>query len=142
MVGESMNLGIIQAALAKALENAGFTAMEEYTDLDIREVGGCVAVWAVGKIGLEEAGGRMDVGLGAVRAEVGFKIRLIGRLGEFTDRAEFNECCYDAASQLSCMRQFGSVSLELGECTADMQQKRLARALDVVFRLYMKEIPR
>lgn len=141
MEQDGLGLGLINERLAKALETAGFTAVEQYTDLDIRSAEGCPAVWSVDSVKLEDAGLRMNAGgRAAVRAEVGYRILLMGSLGDFGDRGELNDRCYEVCAELAGMRYFGNISVELGEMRADMGQKRLVRELRAVFKLYMQEI--
>lgn len=141
MAGGSMAPELMGETLAEELEKSGFTAVEEYSDLESREVEGCLAVWSVDSVKLEDNGERIDAGTAVVGAEIGFKAVLMGSFGELGDRADFNRRCFDACSGLACARQFGKVSLKLGECRADMRQRRLVRELEVVFKVCMKEVP-
>ena len=139
MTVDSLDLEVIEKTLEETLKSSGFWAVEEYTDFESRKTEDCLAVWSVNGIGLEEAGRCVSIGTAVVRAEIGFKILLMGRCGRFDDRAEFNDRCFEVCSQLACERKLGRVSLELGECRADMHQKRLVRELRAVFKVYMKE---
>lgn len=126
-------------ALVDALEGSGFTAVEEYTDFESSTVSSSLAVWSIDSVRLEGAGESINDGRAAVRAEIVFKVMLMGHFGVFDDREEFNGHCFDACSRLACMRELGKVSVELGKCGADMRQKRLVRELEAVFKVYMKE---
>ena len=88
---DSLGFGDIKSALAEVLENAGFKAFEEYTDIVLGEVEGCTAVWALDGVKLTDSGRRIDSGDAAVTGEIVFKVKLMGKAEMFGDHIGFGK---------------------------------------------------
>lgn len=136
---DSLGLGEIKEALAEALENAGFRTMEEYTDIVLGDIEGCTAVWALDGVRLTDAGRRIDSGDAAVNGEIVFRVKLMGKADRFGDHISFDDRCFDACAGAVMIRDFGSVTVELGASGSDMQSMRLRREMRVIFNVCMKE---
>ena len=137
---DSLGLGDIKSALAVVLENAGFKAFEEYTDIVLGEVEGCTAVWALDGVKLTDSGRRIDSGDAAVTGEIVFKVKLMGKSEMFGDHIGFDDRCFDACAGAALIRDFGRVTVELGASASDMQHMRLTREMKVSFGVCLKEV--
>ncbi|SEL40253.1 hypothetical protein [Ruminococcus albus] len=140
MTADSLGLGEIKEALAEVLESAGFSAMEEYTDIVLGDVEGCTAVWALDSVRLVDAGKRIDSGDAAVSGEIVFRVKLMGKAGRFGDHNSFDDRCFEACAGAAMIRDFGAVTVELGASGRDMQSMRLVREMKVVFGVCMKQV--
>ena len=136
----SLDLDKIKAKLAEVLENAGFSAFEEYTDFDSRKAEGCIAVCSVKGVKIVQAGRRISTGERSFRGEIVFLVRLMGHYGSFDDYAEFDDRCFTACADLACVRDYGRCAVELGAAKSDIQQRRLVREAEAVFRVCMKQV--
>lgn len=136
---DSLGLTGIKSALNEVLENAGFTALEEYTDIVLADIEGCSAVWALEDIKLTDAGRRIDSGDAAVLGEIGFRVKLMGKTGMFGDHITFDDRCSEACAGAAMIRNYGSVSVTLGAVKNDTQIWRLVREMRVVFGVSMKQ---
>ena len=138
--GDELGLRLIKTELVRVLENAGFTAVEEYTDFDSRSADGCIAVWGLESVKLTEAGRRANTAYEAVSGELVFNVRLYGKLDSYGSREVFDGMCADACGRTSELRTYGIVSTELGALQRDAQQRRLLRKMKVGYRICLKRI--
>lgn len=136
---DSLDLNRLKAMVKTALEDAGFAAFEEYTDFESRGVESCLAVWAVSGLNIEQAGHRVINSSGAFRGEIGFQLKLMGHYGNFDDYDEFDDRCFTLCAALACLRSCGRCGVKLGAARSDMQQRRITRYAEVVFKVCMKE---
>ena len=137
---DSLGLYEIKSALAEVLENSGFKAFEEYTDIILGDIEGCTAVWTLDNVRLTDSGRRIDSGDAAVSGEIVFKVKLMGKAGMFGDHIGFDDRCFDACAGAAMIRGFGGVTVELGASGSDMQHMRLVREMKVIFGVCLKEV--
>ena len=139
-IRDRLGLLEIKKDLTETLEQSGFTAVEEFTDADCGAAEGCFALWSVDRIKLGQAAQRNGTVRASVVGELRFRVKLMGRIGNFGDHRELDDRCFEVCAALSCLRRWGSVEVELGSAENDMQMKRAVRELGVAFAVCMEEV--
>ena len=88
-IKDSLGIGVLGTVLAGVLTDGDFRAVREFTDFDSRAAEECLAVWSVEGYKLSQEELRADTGLGAVKGEIRYRVRLMGQAGCSEDYAPF-----------------------------------------------------